>query len=183
MRFLTPFSRWFFLLFQSCPLFQSTVFHTKIRGLIFLVFSCIITACTVVFTSYLRANSSKGVIDLVTKTRRSTSRAHIRRWLCMLCATLMLFGAMTVGTSAASYGLPAASTPTKVYLDGYEVLDGDCVIWRNTTYVPLRKFCNLFDECSFSWNSSKATATVYTKSGMTLIIRSGALYIYANGHY
>jgi N-acetylmuramoyl-L-alanine amidase len=101
----------------------------------------------------------------------------------MLCATLMLFGAMTVGAGAASYGLPAASTPTKVYLDGYEVLDGDCVIWRNTTYVPLRKFCNLFDECSFSWNSSTATATVYTKSGMTLIIRSGALYIYANGHY
>jgi N-acetylmuramoyl-L-alanine amidase len=101
----------------------------------------------------------------------------------MLCAALMLFGAMTVGAGAASYGLPAASTPTKVYLDGYEVLDGDCVIWRNTTYVPLRKFCNLFDECSFSWNSSTATATVYTKSGMTLIIRSGALYIYANGHY
>ena len=120
---------------------------------------------------------------MVTKTRRSASRAHVRRWLCMLCATLMLFGAMTVGAGAASYGLPAASTPTEVYLDGYEVLDGDCVIWRNTTYVPLRKFCNLFDECSFSWNNSTSTATVYTKSGMTLIIRSGALYIYANGHY
>ena len=75
---------------------------------------------------------------MVTKTRRSASRAHVRRWLCMLCATLMLFGAMTVGAGAASYGLPAASTPTEVYLDGYEVLDGDCVIWRNTTYVPLR---------------------------------------------
>ena len=62
-------------------------------------------------------------------------------------------------------------------------LDGDTVIWRDITFVPLRKFCNLFDGCSFSWDGKTNTATVKTDSGMTLIIQSGALYIWANGHY
>lgn len=72
---------------------------------------------------------------------------------------------------------------TDVYLDGVEILHGDCVIWRDVTFVPLRKFCNLFDGCSFTWNGKTNTATVKTESGMTLIVPSGALYIIANGHY
>ena len=106
-----------------------------------------------------------------------------RRWLCALIAALMLASVMTVGAFAASPAHPKESVETDVYLDGIEILDGDCVIWRDTTFVPLRKFCNLFDGCSFSWDSKTNTATVKTASGMTLIIQSGALYIWANGHY
>ena len=105
------------------------------------------------------------------------------RWLCALIAALMLVSVMTVGAFAASPAHPKESVETDVYLDGIEILDGDCVIWRDTTFVPLRKFCNLFDGCSFSWDSKTNTATVKTASGMTLIIQSGALYIWANGHY
>ena len=118
---------------------------------------------------------------MVTTTNRP--RRFARRWLCALVASLMLVCVFPLSAFAISPAHPKESVETDVYLDGIEILDGDCVIWRDITFVPLRKFCNLFDECSFSWNSSTATATVYTKSGMTLIIRSGALYIYANGHY
>ena len=116
-------------------------------------------------------------------TTTNLPRHASRRWLCALIAALMLASVMTVGAFAASPAHPKESVETDVYLDGIEILDGDCVIWRDTTFVPLRKFCNLFDGCSFSWDSKTNTATVKTASGMTLIIQSGALYIWANGHY
>ena len=116
-------------------------------------------------------------------TTTNLPRHTSRRWLCALIAALMLVSMMTVGAFAASPAHPKESVETDVYLDGIEILDGDCVIWRDTTFVPLRKFCNLFDGCSFSWDSKTNTATVKTASGMTLIIQSGALYIWANGHY
>ena len=119
---------------------------------------------------------------MVTTTNRPR-RHFTRRWLCALFAALMLLSVLTVGAFAATPATPGDSVDTNVYLDGIEILDGDCVIWRDTTFVPLRKFCNLFDGCSFSWNGKTNTATVKTNSGMTLIIQSGALYIYANGHY
>ena len=110
--------------------------------------------------------------------------AGIRRILCAMLSALMLMGVLAIGVGAETrIAYPASSTPTSVYLDGVRILDGDTVIWRDTTYVPLRKFCNLFDGCSFSWNQATGTATVRTDSGMTLIVTSGAYYIYANGHY
>lgn len=118
---------------------------------------------------------------MVTTTERP--RRARRRWLCALFAALMLASVLPLSIFAASPAHPKESVETDVYLDGIEILDGDCVIWRDTTFVPLRKFCNLFDGCSFSWDSKTSTATVKTKSGMTLIIQEGALYIYANGHY
>ncbi len=119
---------------------------------------------------------------MVTTTNRPRPRLG-RRWLCALFAALMLLSVLTVGTFAASPAHPKDSVETDVYLDGIEILDGDCVIWRDITFVPLRKFCNIFDGCSFVWDQKTATATVKTESGMTLIIESGALYIWANGHY
>ena len=123
----------------------------------------------------------KGVIDTVTTTNRP--RHRVRRWLCALFAALMLMCVFPLSSFALSSAHPKDSVETDVYLDGIEILDGDSVIWRDTTFVPLRKFCNLFDGCTFSWNGKTSTATVKTKSGMTLIIQEGALYIYANGHY
>ena len=120
---------------------------------------------------------------MVTTTNRPRSTPRARRWLCALFATLMLASIMTVGAFAQVPAAPQNSVETDVYLDGIEILDGDCVIWRDTTFVPLRKFCNLFDGCRFVWDAKTSTATVYTDSGMTLIIQSGALYIWANGHY
>ena len=119
---------------------------------------------------------------MVTTTNQPRQR-FARRWLCALFAAMMLASVLTVGTFALSSNHPKGSVDTDVYLDGIEILDGDSVIWRDITFVPLRKFCNLFDGCSFSWDSKTNTATVKTQSGMTLIIQSGALYIYANGHY
>ncbi len=98
----------------------------------------------------------------------------------MLCA---LCGVFTFAAGAAGTGVPDNTTPTTVYLDGEEVLEGDAVIQNSITYVPLRKFCMLFDECEFVWNGATKTATVTTAHGMTLIVKQGALYIYANGHY
>lgn len=120
---------------------------------------------------------------MIKKDNRKKRKYYKRRFLCALFAALMLMSVSVIGVGAEGNRHPANSTPTSVYLDGYEVLHGDCVIWNSVTYVPLRKFCNLFDDCSFSWNGSSTTATVYTKSGMTLILQAGAVYIYANGHY
>lgn len=118
---------------------------------------------------------------MVTTTNRP--RRHVRRWLCALFAALMLVAVFPLSAFAWAPAHPKESVETDVYLDGIEILDGDCVIWKDTTFVPLRKFCNLFDGCSFSWDGKTNTATVKTDSGMTLIIQSGALYIWANGHY
>lgn len=56
------------------------------------------------------------------------------------------------------------------------------MIINSITYVPLRNFCNLLDECSFSWNGLTATATVKTDH-LTLTVQNNSLYIIANGHY
>ena len=100
----------------------------------------------------------------------------------MLCG--MLIGSLSIGASAETRSTrPQNVSTTTVQLDGKAVLVGDTVIYNSTTYVPLRKFCTLFDGCTFSWDGATGTATVKTASGMTLIIQQNALYIWANGHY
>jgi N-acetylmuramoyl-L-alanine amidase len=97
---------------------------------------------------------------------------------------LLLFGSIgIIGTAAApAKSFPSGSQITRVYLDGKEILTGECALINSVTYVPLRKFCNLFDECEISWNAKTNTATVKTDS-LTLIAQTGNYYIYANGHY
>ncbi len=114
---------------------------------------------------------------------RTCTHAHIpRRILSVLLAGLLLFATLALLVPLpASAEAPNTSVP--VYLDGEEILPGDCILYDGVTYVPLRKFCNLFDNCTFTWNGSTSTATVNTASGLTVIARTGALYIYANGHY
>ena len=104
--------------------------------------------------------------------------------LCLVLAiTLMLGYAGMIGTAAApSPALPNGSQTTRVYLDGKEVLSGECAIINSVTYVPLRKFVSLFDDCKISWNANTNTATVTTDS-LLLVAQTGALYITANGHY
>ena len=113
--------------------------------------------------------------------QRHRQNAHLGR-LCFVALTcIFLIGVLMIGTSA-SVIFPEDSTPTKVYLDGNEVLAGECIILQSVTYVPLRKFCNLFEECKITWDSKSSTATVKTDD-LTLTAQSGAIYITANGHY
>lgn len=115
------------------------------------------------------------------------SRKARRGWLgrlCLLLSLMLLFGSIgVIGTSAApSVSFPDGSQTARVYLDGKEILPGECALINSVTYVPLRKFCNLFDNCKITWNATTNTATVKTDS-LTLIAQTGALYITANGHY
>ena len=113
-----------------------------------------------------------------------TLPAPLMRALCLLMLCGVLIGALTIGASAETRASrPQDVSATTVHLDGKAVLAGDTVIWNSITYVPLRKFCTLFDGCSFSWDGTSGTATVKTTSGMTLIVQQNALYIWANGHY
>ena len=107
---------------------------------------------------------------------------RLRRTLTVCLSCLLLLGGMAVGAAADEVVYPSGSTPTKVYLDGKEVLAGECMIYNSITYVPLRDFCNLLDSCSFSWNGTTGTATVKT-GDLTLSVQNNALYIIANGHY
>ncbi len=123
---------------------------------------------------------------ITTKQQGRGRRAAVfRRMLCMALVTVSLCGILTLGVSAdeRAVGTPPGATPATVHLDGKAVLEGESVNWNSITYVPLRKFCNLFDQCEFIWDGKTNTATVNTSYGMTLIIQQNALYIYANGHY
>ncbi len=120
---------------------------------------------------------------MITSKKTRGRKGGGRRLLAALFAAVFIMSATVLSVGAASVAYPPDSVPTDVYLDGEIVLDGDCVIWNSITYVPLRKFCNLFDDCTFSWDGRTGSATVKTASGMTLIVRQGAAYLYANGHY
>ena len=98
-----------------------------------------------------------------------------------LLAAVLLFGGLAIGASA-DVAFPSGSTPTEVYVDGKEVLDGECVIIDSITYVPLRNFSNLFADCEISWDAKTATATVKTPD-LLLSVQSNAAYIVANGRY
>ena len=113
--------------------------------------------------------------------KRKQRRHLLSKLFITSLACLMLASGMIIGVNAAVV-FPEASTPTAVYLDGKEVLPGECIILESVTYVPLRKFCNLFEDCRITWDAKTSTATVRT-SDLTLTVQSGAVYITANGHY
>lgn len=107
---------------------------------------------------------------------------RLRRVLAMSLICLVLVGGMATHAAADEVVFPAGSTPTRVYLEGKEVLNGECIIVNSITYVPLRDFCNLLDRCTFTWNGQTGTATVKSDD-LTLTVQNNALYIIANGHY
>ncbi len=107
--------------------------------------------------------------------------AFLGKALIAFLACLLMASSMIVGASAAAV-FPKEATPTNVYLNGKEVLEDECIIFNSITYVPLRNFCNLFEDCKITWDSKTSTATVKTKD-LTLTAQSGAIYITANGHY
>ena len=122
--------------------------------------------------------SKKG--DIIMKTIYQWGGGLRRLAVLGLCCMLLLTS-MTVAAQAATPSFPAGSTPTRVYVEGREVLDGECVIIDSITYVPLRNFCNLFADCKITWDGRTNTATVKT-ADLTLTAQADALYITANGH-
>ncbi len=114
------------------------------------------------------------------KTLRRRSASVFRRWLLCLGICTLLIGAMLFPT-AADVVYPPEAVNTQVYLDGKEVLAGECILLDSITYVPLRNFCNLFADCSFSWDGKSSSATVKSDS-LTMTVQSNAAYITANGH-
>ena len=112
--------------------------------------------------------------------KRKQRRHLLSKLFITSLACLMLASGMILGVDAAVV-FPEASTPTSVYLDGKEVLPGECIILESVTYVPLRNFCNLFEDCRITWDAKTSTATVRTND-LTLTVQSGAVYITANGH-
>lgn len=121
-----------------------------------------------------------------TKIRRRSAAV-----LLAACMSLPLVGAVhasaaevaSVGAALPASGFPAGAVITPVYLNGEEILADECYRLDGVTYVPLRRFCEtLAPGCSVTWNGSTATATVST-STLELTVRTGKLYISANGHY
>ncbi len=101
-----------------------------------------------------------------------------------IVTVVSVFSILGVSADGASprASFPTGAIETPVYLNGYEVLDGECVRIGGVTYVPLRHFSELFGKCDISWNAKTNTATVKTAK-LTLIAQTGNYYIYANGRY
>ncbi len=113
--------------------------------------------------------------------KKHNRTARVARRVCsLLLACLLLIGGSMISVSAARVTFPERAVPTAVYLEGKEVLNGECVIIDSITYVPLRNFCNLFADCSIQWNARNKTATVKTEH-LTMTVQQGAAYITANG--
>ncbi len=118
----------------------------------------------------------------MTKIRRSKRTAWLRRALALTLTCMVLAGGMALGASASTSSRPVGAVDTEVYLNGAEILEGECFIYRSVTYVPLRSFADSMDECRITWNGTTATATVKSDD-LTLTVQDGALYIIANGRY
>ncbi|MBQ9805325.1 MAG: cell wall hydrolase [Clostridia bacterium] len=114
--------------------------------------------------------------------KQRTARRILLRVVAAALACVTLMGGAMIGASAAEVKFPTDATPTRVFVDGKEVLSGECVIMDSITYVPLRNFCNLFADCKITWNSKTNTATVKTDD-LYMTVQSNAAYITANGHY
>lgn len=114
-----------------------------------------------------------------------------RRGLAALLALCMLvpFGVIGTGAEAAerstSLGasrFPRGAVTTPVLLNGTEILAGECYRLDGVTYVPLRRFCEVFaPQGSMTWNGRTNTAAFQTDN-LELSVRVGRLYITANGH-
>ena len=117
-----------------------------------------------------------------------------RRGLTLLLSLCLLlpFGAIGAGAAGAdsrqtglslsSADFPRGAIVTPVFLNGTEVLAGECYRLDGVTYVPLRRFCDLLaPDGTMTWNGTTRTARFLTAS-LDLSVRADRLYITANGH-
>lgn len=88
----------------------------------------------------------------------------------------------SVGAALTAADFPRGAVTTPVLLNGSEVLAGECYRLDGVTFVPLRRFCEIFaPDGTMTWNGSTSTARFRTNT-LDLSVTVGKLYITANGH-
>lgn len=88
----------------------------------------------------------------------------------------------SVGAALTAADFPRGAVTTPVLLNGSEVLSGECYRLDGVTFVPLRRFCEIFaPDGTMTWNGSTSTARFRTDT-LDLSGTVGKLYITANGH-
>ena len=88
----------------------------------------------------------------------------------------------SVGAALTAADFPRGAVTTPVLLNGAEVLAGECYRLDGVTFVPLRRFCEIFaPDGTMTWNGSTSTARFRTNT-LDLSVTVGKLYITANGH-
>ena len=98
--------------------------------------------------------------------------------------TLILGVGLLIPTVSAAGGsdLGIDAAPVRVTLDGREILTGEAVIIRSTTYVPLRSLSELWGADSIGWNGATSTATV-KKGTLTVSVTDGGTVVTAAERY
>lgn len=88
----------------------------------------------------------------------------------------------SVGAALTAADFPRGAVTTPVLLNGSEVLSGECYRLDGVTFVPLRRFCEIFaPDGTMTWNGLTSTARFRTDT-LDLSVTVGKLYITANGH-
>lgn len=76
---------------------------------------------------------------------------------------------------------PSGALETPLFLNGKEVLAGECYRQDGVTYLPLRHVCNLLmPNGTITWNGRTQSAHFVSET-LDLTVRVGNLYITANG--
>ncbi len=122
---------------------------------------------------------------------RPCRRRRLPALLLCLALSFSVFGGLAASAaapvsetvaSAALNDRPAGAVTTPITRNGVEILSGEAFRVDGVTYVPLRKFCELFADCRISWNSKTNTATVRSDK-LSLYATTGNYYIQANDRY
>lgn len=107
---------------------------------------------------------------------KKRTRKHLRTGiLAALCATVFALSTLVLPTAAAAPDIP-------ISVAGRGTVHGELI--DSVTYIPLRRFCDIFGDADIRWNATTRTATVTVSSrGLTLTVPQGSTYIVANGRY
>ena len=118
-------------------------------------------------------------------TRKMHSLRCLTALLIVLCMTFLCsFSTFAAGelTPGSVSDIRAENYPTVPLLRDGVRFDVDARLIEETTYVPLRNFCDTVTDCTVSWNAKTRTASV-TAEGLTLTAADRSHYLVANGRY
>ena len=113
---------------------------------------------------------------------KQRKRIGQRIGILLLALTLCVGTLIPTASAASADGRSADATPVRVTLDGREILTGEAVIIRSTTYVPLRSLSELWGADSITWNGATSTATV-KKGTLTVSVTDGGTVVTAAERY
>ena len=102
---------------------------------------------------------------------------RIKKPIALLCLVGLLAALLCGGALAAD----ADYADIPVYVDGVYACSGMKV--EDTTYIPIRSFCEaLSEDVTVSWDS-ETNAAIVTMPGLTVSAETGSNYMSANGRY